>query len=250
MKLAPTIKYNVQDIITKTIPIYYGFFIFIFLLLFVLSKIPSMHMNGSFSGISMNSSVLLIIIGLIFTRPSFRFLTQMGVSHKTQIAAKIIGIIFICAVVVAADRLVDLASAYLYKSSDITYESSEIFTMPFSDTLSNLQPFARELTVIGLAFSSRVMIFAAAVFVAMLYVRMNTFTKVIVSVGVPLLAIFVLPLSIKFFPEQMERIFNNLGEITGLSDGQPIKLILCMMGSAVVSFVLLYLLTRRAPIND
>jgi hypothetical protein len=174
----------------------------------------------------------------------------MGVSHKTQIAAKIIGILLISAVVVVADRLIDVVATYLFKSSYVTYESSELSLMPFTNSLSNLQTFAREMTVIGLAFTSRAMIFAAAVCIGMLYARMNTVTKVVVSVGVPFIAIFVLPLSIKFFPEQMERIFNNLGQITGLSDGQPIKAILCMAGATVFFFALLYLAMRRAPVKD
>jgi len=250
MKLAPTIKYNVQDTVTKTIPIFYGFFIFIFLLLFVLSKIPSMNMSGSFSGISINSTILLIILGLVYTRPSFRFLKQMGVSHKTQIAAKIIGILLISAVVVVADRLIDVLATYLFKSSYVTYESSELSLMPFTDSLSNLQPLAREMTVIGLAFTSRAMIFAAAVCIGMLYARMNTVTKVIVSVGVPFLAIFVLPLSIKFFPEQINKVFEIIGQITGLSNDKPVNAILFMAGATVFFFALLYLATRRAPVKD
>lgn len=250
MKLAPTVKYNVQDIITKTIPFFYGFFIFIFLLLFILSRIPSTQTTGSFSGVSINSVILLIILGLIFTRPSFRFLTQMGVSHKTQVAAKIIGILLISAVVVVADRLIDVIATNLFNSSYLTYESSEIFLMPFNNSLSKCQPIARELTVIGLSFTSRVMIFAAAVFVAMLYVRMNTLLKVIVSVGVPLFGIFVIPIITYYFPLQMDRIFRGIGEVSGFASDQPIRSILFMAFFAVVSFALLYLTMRRAPVKD
>jgi hypothetical protein len=251
MKLAPTVKYNVQDIITKTIPIFYGFFIFIFLLLFILSRIPSMHMNGSFSGISINSTILLIILGLVYTRPSFRFLKQMGVNHKTQIAAKVIGILLISAVVVVADRLIDVIATNLFKSSYVTYESSELFLMPFINSLTKLQPFSREMTIVGLAFASRVMIYAAAVLIAMLYVRMSAITKVVVTIGVPLIVIFGSDQLGRFSQKPMGiRFFNKISEITGLSDGQPIKSILCMAGATVIFFALLYLAMRRAPVND
>ncbi len=250
MKLVPTIKYNVQDIITKTIPVYYGVFTFLVLLLLSLSKISSLRMSGSFSGLSFNSTILLIILGLVFTRASFRYLTQMGVSRKTQFAAKVIGILLISAVVVVADRLLDMLVTVIFNSTDLTYEMSEISYMLFADKLSELHPFAREMTVIGLAFTSRVMFFAATVFIAMLYVRMNTVVKVVVSVGVPLLTIFGTPALARFFPEQMGNLIRKIAEISGLSDGQPVKSILCMVGVAVVFMGLFYLATRRAPIKD
>jgi len=250
MKLVPTVKYNVQDVVTKTIPLFYGFFVFIALLLFILSKIPSMQVGGSLSGISVNSSILLIIVGLLFTRPTFRFLTQMGVSHKTQTAAKVIGIVLVSAVVVLTDRLANVVFTYLCKASSITFESSDPFLMPFDNSLADLGPVAREMVVIGLEFMSRVMLFAGAVLVAMLYVRMSTAVKVIVAVGVPMFFIFVVPALIFFFPEQINKVFEIIGQITGLSNDKPINNILFMASMSVFFFALLYLATRRAPVKD
>lgn len=250
MKLAPTVKYNVQDIVTKTIPIFYGVFIFMALLLFIASKFASSHVEGSFSGISINSSILLIVTGLIFTRPTFRLLTQMGVSHKTQTTAKIIGIVLISAVVVLADRLANVLFTFLFNASSITFESTDPFLMPFNNSLSNLGPVAREMTVIGVEVMSRVMVFAGAVLVAMLYVRMSALVKVIVTVSVPVLLIFGLPILINFYPEPFDKIVNILGRITGLSNDKPINNILCMAGASVIFFGLFYLAMRRAPVKD
>ncbi len=250
MKLVPAVKYNVQDVVTKTIPIFYGFFVFMALLLFIASKVPSWDVEGSFSGISINSSILLIVVGLIFTRPTFRFLTQMGVSHKTQIAAKIIGVVLISAVVVLADRLANVIFTYLFKASSITFESSDPSYMPFNDTLSGLGPVAREMIKIGLEFMNRVMFFAGAVLVAMLYARMSAFVKVTVTIGVPVLLIFGLAVLVDFVPEQIKNMFDTLGKITGLSNGKPINNILCMVVVTVIFFGLLYLAMRRAPVKD
>ncbi|MBN1775294.1 MAG: hypothetical protein JW817_02385 [Clostridiales bacterium] len=250
MKLVPTIRYNVQDIITKTIPVYYGVFTLIFLTLFSMSKLTSLYMAGSFSGASFNSTVLIVVIGFVYTRSSFRYLTQMGVSKRTQITGKVISILLISAVAVVMDRLLELFAEFLFKSTEMTYEGSGIAFSLFDAYLSKLGPVAREMTLIGLGYTSRVMLLSATVFIAMLYVRMNTAAKVIVSVGIPVLAFVGMPALAMLIPEQMAKLIHTIAEITGLSNGLPIRSILWMTGGTVIFMMLYSLITRRAPIKD
>ncbi|MBN1892125.1 MAG: hypothetical protein JW780_05030 [Clostridiales bacterium] len=250
MNLLPTIRYNTQDIVTKTIPIYYGVFAVLFFLLCVASKIPDLNIQGTFSGNTFNSVVLVLVLGLSLTRGSFRMLTQMGISRKTQIVSKAIGILLVSAIIVLADRLFSFIVSLLFRSTVLTYESSNLMQILFGTDLTSFHPVQSELIAGALEFFLRVLIFSASVFIAMLYFRMNTFLKVIVSVGVPLSVIVGLPLGFRFFPDLMRRFVGVLGDITGIAEGNPIKMIVFLAILSIGVFGLYILTARRAPVKD
>lgn len=248
MKFMATIKYYTRDIVCLTYPIYYAVVFLLYLTGFLLTKI--FQSEGRSDSISINSLILVLVLGLTMTRKAFRTLTQIGISRKTQFLGMGTAIIILSFMLTVIDRIFDLFVMVLFERPWFYINNASIVKTFFEPFVTELNPIWQEGLSLLFSFSLHILIFAAAVFVAMLYVRMNTIFRVSVSVGVPILCFIGLPVFVLNFPQAACQLWDTITVVFGAKSGNPLLTILSCTVLAILIYGFYVLLIRRAPIKD
>ena len=179
MNLRPTVKLITRDIITKAFPVYYSFLIIIFILLYMTGKTANNQAKWVIGGIVSGSFFGIFFLMLYFTPQLFRFLTQMGVSKKTQIKANALSVLILSAIIALADRLLCLFGSL------IIYDKHFEPVIEFTASDSHIPFYA--LIDFGLGFSLRILGISFALLMSMLLMRMNVLQKCCSALGCSLL---------------------------------------------------------------
>lgn len=231
----------------KPLLIYYAIIFFLLLASFLTTEV-FLHIsaNGTtINGIEISSMIFIFVCGLNSFKEPFRMFLQNGLSRKTLFLSYLCSLLSVTGVMAIVDTSIGAIGHSLG-----SYQSAfhEFYWQHFSAAGPG-QVF------VGFALSLLLYTTSALTgyFIASLYYRMNKGLKLLVSIGVPVLLIIVLPIVDMGYANGV--ISRGLGEILLLASGvkagyNPLyPLGSCIILSSVLAG-LTYLLQRRAVIKE
>lgn len=184
MKTKAALHYLTHQV-GKALLIYYGIILAVNLMFFILLRLTS---TGSvqFNGFEVASMIFIFVTGINMFKETFLFFMQHGRSRRTLYVASVI-IILLASLVMAT---VDLFVVRSLNIMDFSLHDAQLLgTFSLVDTTLGIAAFEFSNMTISYALLGLLGMFLGA-----LYYRMNLMQKLVVSIGVPVLVIIVLPL--------------------------------------------------------
>jgi len=246
MNIKPAISYLFWEA-KKTLIIYYLVIYGIYLLYFISSVIfAPLGFNGHVEGLESASVIFIFVFGLNFFKNQFRMLQQNGLSRKTQFLCSGIVLLLITSAILA---VIDCLNSFvLQRTSDFS-----MFQMYYYHRYGAGAGSPRAVLE-GLIWSFFVyaMFGMIGYFITMLYYRMNSSLKVVVSIGVPVFFLIGLPVLDYnlIHVEIIEGIYNLFVLASGFGVANPWN---AVISSAIVIALCAgagFLLIRRAPVKE
>lgn len=255
MKTKAAFKYQLSDA-RKSLVIYY---VIIYTLLVIMAisdiAIKNQDVNGTIRGIESASIMFIFVAGLNSFKNTFHFFLVNSLSRLTLFKTFTLGIFSIGGFM----ALVDTINGYIF-SSFTRYRS--LFYQLYSkryEVYGGLAQLHGRLSYHGESFLWSLFIYTLAgiigYFVTVSFYRMNKFQKIIVSVGLPILFLIVIPfLDYRFFNRSISNgIIKFLTVAFGFSNSFNPNPYISMLTSAIGFAVfagLSYLLIRKATIKE
>lgn len=241
MNIRRLFRWNWQNSYISLVVLYS---IMIFILCFFSVVNALVPAESSVSGLSMTSSVMLFVLGIVLFSQGLRFGVANGASRRSifmGFAAFIISMTL-------AVTVIDLLLHHLFLLFGMS--SVDIVDTLYTEfgTLKNGLAAETAITicriVATLAFS------AFGFFIGGAYYRMNKPMKIIVSVGAPLLLVFGLPLTIGLLPAPARNVLSRaVVAVLEFLMKSPYNMALVSLGFLLVFATLSWLLMRRAPVK-
>lgn len=231
----------------KPLLIYYAIIFFLLLASFLTTEV-FLHIsaNGTtINGIEISSMIFIFVCGLNSFKEPFRMFLQNGLSRKTLFLSYICSLLPVSGVMAIIDTSIGAIGRSLGSYQSAFHE----FYRQYFPAVGPGQVF------VGFALSLLLYTTSALTgyFITSLYYRMSKGLKLLVSIGVPVLLIIVLPIVDMGYANGA--ISRGLGEIFLLASGvkagyNPLyPLGSCIILSSVLAG-LTYLLQRRAVIKE
>ena len=221
----------------KPIIIFYAILFTVLGLLFI----PEVEQDSN-SNIEMTASIFLFAIGLNFYKEEFKFGLVNGCSRKTIFSAGILSLLSLAGLMAVVDTLTTKVMMALF---DYKPMIERIYNRNYGTITGMLEGFLW-------AFAIYSLVAVTGYFITILYYRMNKLMKVVVSVGIPLLFMMVLPYLDSYLDGVIYRtIWNFILRVFGLYNTvNPYIAIASFFGGVIIFSGLSFLLARRAPIKD
>lgn len=248
MNVSLSVKYHLQEY-KKALLIFYVFYGSIFILQLTTGT-PTLVINDieiSSSGLEVASMIFMFVAGLNSFRVPFLFFLVNGVSRKTMFKSTVISLIVVSGLMALVDTLSGLV---FHRLAD--YKT--IFELMYGSRYG-IDAFEFNLQFIlerfAWLYSLYVLASMVGYFVTVLYYRMDLVWKYIVSIGVPVLFIFGLPIVDSATGGRMSIFFAEMFlKSMGLwNDHNPYPAMLSFICGTVIYAVLGYMLTRKAVIK-
>lgn len=236
MNIKPMMKYQLKNALL-TVVIYEGVMIAVTLLLQLLTIGRSM----SVSGMETSTAFVLFILGLNSFKTQFFMGLQHGVSRRTFVA----GTAAALGIVALGVTLYDVCYYSLCEGVFARFTSS--FQILFDGLMQSLSPAAIVLQRLTFWFSVNLTCVFAGLFVTSLYYNMNKALKLIVSIGVPVTALFIFP--IVDFALWHGSVSAWLSNAVVWIYSLPLRASLIHVGLTAAFGALAWLLIRRAQIK-
>lgn len=237
-----TVRYMCHDM-KKSITIFYLILLSLYLTSYVLNTMLDgvyFSMNGNVS-----SSVYAFIVGIVVLKEPFLMALQNGVSRKTYWFSTLLTFGLSAAVISIAETF--FTSIGRLVNSE-TFRVESIYSMIYSKRVADLDGFREGIETLLLLFALTFMLFAIGYFIGTLYYRMSKTIRLLVSIGTPVLLLFVLPLVESTFTKGA--IIRFAGKVAlaalGYKTQNPYTFMLSGLLVSVVMMGLSWLLIRRA----
>lgn len=224
--------------------LFYGISLSAFLLLSIITNVwvatvePDMNING----LNVASMIFLFVCGLNAFKEDFNLFLQNGVSRKTQFTAQCL----IHPVVAVAMAAVDVVVAELL-AAFIPYDS--LYGMIYGKALES--GFSGFVLHLAWLFCLYLFVLFFGYLITVLYYRMGNKLKVLVSVGVPVFCVLVLPLLDTLLNHRISDLLLNLVKtVFGLqNEPNPLIGMLFLLACAAVCGLFTRLLQRCAMLK-
>ncbi|GAB1476483.1 hypothetical protein MASR2M70_13170 [Bacillota bacterium] len=256
MNTQKVIKYQINEF--KTSMLVFVLVIVGIMLLIGISMVNiNMTVNGEVSstmgGMEMGIVIFLFIVGLNSFRENFRFMIQNGVSRKTMFK----GLVISTAIIALAMSLINVVilvvgKAFAEATDGLTFMGSfeQIYGMRYAGGGNDLQ-LAFEGLLFLICISAAAMMFG--VLITTMYYRLNKLAKILVSVGIPVSIIIILPLvDFTLTGGQISYAIWRFSIFAfGFQNGANpyYGMVTCLITFAVCAAIS-WLLMRRAPVKD
>lgn len=248
MNIKAATKYQLFDY-KKSLKIYYLVIMLIIVFFTVLDKVWGNEGNGNFNGFETSTIIFLSICGLNSFKSSFLMMLQNGVSRKSMFIGNSLSILAVGMVMAVLDRVISVTANLISKAiGGLAYVG--FYDLAYSNRCAELNNIVFQLEAILITWIIYTTATAAGYFITILYYRMNTALKVIVSIGVPASILFIIPLIDRMVFDG--KIISFMGKflvfIFGGPDGKPNPyniLLVCVIGTIIVQG-LTWLLVRKA----
>ena len=249
-------KYQLNDI-KKPILVFDLVIACIFVLIFLSTGTKLLTINsleigpGSVSGLELASVIFLFVGGLNMFRETFRLSMQNGVSRKSIWSGTVLSFLTVGGGMALIDTVTRLVGVNFASRYNVEFQG--LYDLLCADRSAKNSMIQNAFEGFLLNFCFYMAALAIGYFITVGYYRMNKIAKIIVSIGVPGLYIFVLP-------------FADLLLFKGTLTNAIVKAILFSFGGTngdnpyfamgsglLISAVFLgltYLMVRRAPIKD
>lgn len=241
MNLIKPFKYQLHEF-RKSIAIFYLVIAILYLFIgtaTVFGGKDTIH----FGGMEFSTVVFLFVCGLNSFKENFNMLIQNSVSRKNIFVSRILSFLVICAGMTVIDTALVQIMKLLVNVKEFELVNGifeQIYGFRYTDQNSILM-LIRSLPYIFTLYMAAVTV---GYFITILYYRMNTALKTIVSVGVPVTVLFILPyVDFTFFHGSLSA---TLGKALYYVYDYPIRAILSFLIISIISGGFGWLLTRKA----
>lgn len=244
MKLAAPFKYQLRDMIRST-GIYY--LVIVLILALSLLSVVTIRFSGGTASMPFNfiSGWFLFVIGLCTFKEYFLYFVQNGVSRRSFFVSKLLAMGTLCILVALVDSLLALLCTRLFPWGDFQFA---FFAGAFQEGAAGY------LLELGYTVCQNLLVFAAGSFITVLYYRLNKVGKLIVSIGVPALLLFGLPVLMVGTASGGSTILHTL--VNWVADAliwvfnDPGRVCLLLLVLTAILLVCTWLLQRRAAVKS
>ncbi len=242
MRLTPALKYQLSGFKWPVIIYYYV----IYALLITIGVYQAIYQGRSFmsfGGFDGASIIFLFVVGLNSFKSSFHMFAANGVSRRTMFLSFIAASGMIC----AGMALIDSINALVIRQF-VYYEPMVMQLFASRYVGGGFMLFAEGFLWMFFSYAASIML---GYFITTAYYRMNRPLKLIVSIGVPVLAFIILPiLDNVLFDQFLTTAFRNIAAFcSGQSTGSPYVAMVSNAAIAAIAGYLSYLLARRATVK-
>lgn len=248
MNIKATSKYQLNDF-KKSLSTYYLVILLIIVFITVVDRIFGSNGSGNYNGFEFATVVFLFICGLNSFKDTFLMMLQNGVSRKSMFIGSSITFLSVSVLMTILDRAI-ASFGNLISNAIGGLSYTGFYDIIYSHRKLELNGLSYQLEALFITW----MIYAAAVivgyFITTLYYRMNKALKIIVSAGVPVTILFILPLLdsmvlggkisvgvIKFF----EFTFGSPG-----GKANPYNMLIVCIITIIAALLFSWLLVKRA----
>ncbi len=255
MRIKPAIRYRLDEY-KKVLLVYYLVvaIVYTFLLLtttdtgFIFTNIDSHGTTSvSISGIEMSAIIVFFVMGLNSFTETFKMFLQNSISRNTFFKSFVI--VAICAGIGVGfiNTLLNLLLSGVERYNTIF---QLIYGSRYINSSNSLAYYFEEFLWSSLIYIS---VLILGFLIAALYYRLNKLLKYIISIGVPVFFLLVLPvLDVTLADGNIHKsIFASIVYAFGITNGfNPYYAITTFMILSVILWGISYLLVRRAVIKD
>lgn len=235
------VKYQLFEM-KKTIMIYYGIMIAVYLVLMGISS-----KEGGVSGTEVTTAIFLFVVGLNSFTNSFKMFLQNGLSRKTLFYSYSISTAIVAVFMALVTSIVNIVMNIFF-NYELLY-----FQIYGGGTIgNNNNGFVKFIG--GFLWIAFLYMMAAMLgyFITTLYYRMNTKLKVFVSVGVPGFLLIGIPyIEYNWTNGRItEGIFNFIVYVSGITNGyNPYYFMVTSLVVLIILGTLSYHLIRKAVVK-
>lgn len=248
MNIKATTKYQLSDL-KKSLGTYYLVILLVVVFFTLIDKLWGNDGSGTYNGFEFTTIIFLFVCGLNSFKGNFLMMIQNGISRKTMFIGASITFLSVSMFMSIIDRGLAIFIDLITKSIDGMYFKG-FYDIIYSHRMASLSGILFELEAIFITFMMYIAAILAGYFITTLYYRMNKALRVIVSVGVPVTIIFILPLTDGMvFNGGIGNLISKLfAFIFGESGSNPSPynmLLVCAVGS-IIALGLSWLLVKKA----
>lgn len=242
MKLRASLKYQLYSYL-KPLVIFYG----VVILLNVSAGVLTLTVNKGTADLAGNDIATVIfafVLGLNSVKESFLMMAANGRTRRTAFYAIALSALIAASCMAAADMLLGLAIAPFFAWSGTLYD---MLYGRAQGLIGILTEYGWRIALYGLAALS-------GVWISALYYRMNKGFKIGVSVGVPLLLFFALPIVEESYTHGriIELAMYAVKYMFGFGGTAPQPAMFCLWGTLLIlaSAGIFWACMRRAEVKE
>jgi len=259
MQTKASFRYQLNDL-KKPVMVYYLVIALVMIFLFLgIGLVVSVSENSGsisstssgFSGLEFGTIIFLFVCGLNSFREAFRMLIQNGSSRRTIFTGRILVFLSVSAGMALINAVILMVGKFLASKKD-TFSFSGIYELMYPGRAgeSMLQMYGKGFL---LNVSMYLAVIALGYFITIAYYRMNKAAKIAVSIGVPALFIYGLPIldATVTHGAISAVIWKFLHFAFGFDNGENayFAVVTCLL-TACIFAALSWLMMRRAVIKD
>lgn len=243
MTIKPALSYSLSDSM-KALAIYYTVIIAINGIMIILLRL--FGSDGSFSGLNMSTFIFNFVLGLSTFRQTLLMLMQHGRSRHTVYLATAITATILAVIMSSIDMILTMLLNITDRFLSLTFDGKAVTGLVDGTGIFMYVNLMITYLLCGLA----------GFIISAIYYRMNTFQKIIVSAGVPLTILVVLPLIDSLLKTN---IFISLAKIAALvllgdayylpAIDSEIVVTLIRLGIIITIFAIYYLSIYRIKVK-
>lgn len=243
MIIKPALRYSLSDSM-KALAIYYTVIIAINGIMIILLRL--FGSEGSFNGLNMSTFIFNFVLGLSTFRQTLLMLLQHGRSRHTVYLATAITATILAVIMSSIDMILAMLLNITDRFLSLTFDGKAVTGLVGGTGIFMYVNLMITYLLCGLA----------GFIISAIYYRMNTFQKIIVSAGVPLTILVVLPLIDSLLKTN---IFISLAKIAALvllgdayylpAIDSEIVVTLIRLGIIITIFAIYYLSIYRIKVK-
>lgn len=253
MKVYPSFRYQIARN-RSTVMIYYLVWLILTAFVTVASLIFTQGEGAivTTNGISAGSAICVFVLGLNAFKENFGMAVQNGVSRKSLFLGNLCTAGVLCAVMAVLDEAMTLLTDLSGLLPRVSNEASPLLTTAYN--IEGLNPAVLALYSVAFSFFLLLACFGLGYFITILYYRLNTPGKVAVSVAVPCLFTFGVPI-LKGLRDAFhwEALWNSLTQAAArffdLAFGAPWNCMVTCLVLFAVFHAFAWLLARKAALK-
>ncbi len=243
MRLAPALKFQLKSIKWPVIIFY--IVIYALLILTTIGQIIFRNLGGDghIGGMDFASMIFLLVVGLNAFKPTFHMFSANGISRKTMFVSFVATTGILC----SGMAIIDSINALIINQF---VEYQPFMIQIFASRYSSIG-----LSVYGEGFLWMFFMYTASMmlgfFISTAYYRMNKPLKLIISIGVPVFFLIVLPLlDVQLFHGEVYKAIGTfIAFCTGRLSGSPYVAMASNVVFYAIFAILSFLLMRRATVK-
>ncbi len=247
MRINPVLKYNLNDFKKAVMKFYFIFFLIV-LVMVPLSIITNNNetdmgiITVRMSGLELTSMIFLFVAGLNSFKADFLFYSANGISRKTQFYGFVASTIPVVLIMSVIDTVYGTILGVL-----LDYNS--VFTMAYSQYHANA--IIMKLATVVWSALLYLTVLMIGYFITVLYYRMPKGWKIGVSIAVPMLFLYILPIMDEMLfssriTDAMTKVFSTL-----MGNGHnPYIAMFTLLVVTLIFAALSYSLIRKAEVRE
>ncbi len=240
------IKFQLIDIF-KVLLIYY----LIMIVILAISNMQlSMTINGKSimnNGTGLSAGILCFVAGLCIFKEQLCFFIQNGVPRKTFFKGTLMTIAIVCAVIAIIETIISVIFTFIIPHKQ-NYKFTSLIDFAYPGYFRETQIMPMILVSVLFTTLLAILLFITGYLIAAIFYRSGKFMKVAIAVGLPVIILFVLPISGLYFPNVWKKIYYLLEIISGVRDKNPLIAVFTFCISiAIISFAS-YKVVKKAEV--